>query len=87
MSKYKHLFFPTTNSIDQVNESTVFIAMVAFVGVSIIYIMFAIKQLKLIFKNRDYSFKQNSYIVFKILVIAFLIYMIYEIAIIILAIS
>ena len=87
MSKYKDIFLPTTNALNEVNQTTVFIAMLVIVGASIIYIMFGVKQLKLIFKHRDHSFKQNSYIITKILIMMFLIYIMYEIAVIILSVS
>jgi len=87
MSIYKDIFFPTTNAIGQMNESTVFLAMVVVAASSILYIIFGIKHLMLIFKNRDNSLRQNTHIIFKILIILFLSYVIYEIANIILEMS
>ena len=49
MSNYKDIFLPTTNALNEVNKTTVFIAMLVIVGASIIYIMFGVKQLKKIF--------------------------------------
>jgi uncharacterized PurR-regulated membrane protein YhhQ (DUF165 family) len=87
MSKYKDLFFPTSNAVYEINESTVFIAMVVVAALSIIYIMFGIKHLMLIFRNRDHSFRQNFHIVFKIFIMSFLAYIVYEIVTIIIEIG
>jgi|GEM_PF-2226134 len=87
MSKYKDLFFPTTNAVYEINESTVFLAMVVVAALSILYIIFGIKHLRLIFKNRDHSFRQNFHIVFKLFIMSFLAYIVYQIVTIILEIS
>jgi hypothetical protein len=87
MLKYKDLFFPFLNTLDELNKSVVLLIMLIIAFSSIVYIIFGIKHLKLIFKNRDNSLKQNSYIIFKILFMMILTYIIYEIVNIILQVS
>lgn len=87
MSKYEELFFPATNSLNVFNETVVFVGMLVVAFSSILYIIHGIKRLKLIFKSRDNSLRQNSYIFFKIVSMIFLGYVIYQIANIILNIS
>jgi len=87
MSKYKELFFPTTNAINEISESTVFLAMIFIAAASIVYIMFGIRHLLLIAKNRDHSLRQNTHIVIKVLFMSYLAYIVYEIAKIIIEMS
>lgn len=85
MSKYEELFFPATNTLNVFNQNMVFVIMLIVAFASIFYIIHGIKHLKLIFKNRDHSLRQNSYILFKIIFMLFLVYILYEITNIVLS--
>ncbi len=87
MSKYEELFFPATNTIDEFNKNAVFVGMLIVAFLSVIYIVSSFKRLKIIFKSRDNSLRQNSYIFFKIVSMLFLAYVTYEIVNIILSIA
>ncbi|MEG1990396.1 MAG: hypothetical protein RR144_05140 [Clostridia bacterium] len=85
--KYKDIFFPTTNALNEVNQSMIFMIMMVIIGISIIYLYISFKHLVLIFKNRENCLRQNCYIIFKILTIGILIYINYEIVMLFLEMS
>ncbi len=87
MPSYRELFLPTLNALDEFNKTLVLVIMLVIVFSSILHIIFSFKHLMLIFRNRHYSIKQDSYIIFKILFMMFLAFIIYEITNIILQMS
>lgn len=87
MDVYKNIFFPTTNSIDQFNESLVLVGMLLTLFMCVMYILFNITHLTNIFKNRDNSLRQNGHIFFKVVFMIIAGYLIYQIVTILLEIG
>jgi hypothetical protein len=78
---------PGTNSLNEFSDTILLVILLVVAFSSIFYIISGLKQLKLIFRNRDNSFTQNGFILFKIVSMIFLGYVIYKIVNIILIIS
>lgn len=87
MSEYMKYLLPGTNSLNEFSDTILLIILLVVAFSSIFYIISGLKQLKLIFRNRDNSFTQNGFILFKIVSMIFLGYVIYKIVNIILIIS
>lgn len=79
MSKIDKLLLPVTSFFVGFDQTAILITiLIVFFG-SIIYILSTINRLKLIFQHRDNSFRQNYYILSRIIFMLILSYVIYEI--------
>lgn len=79
MSKIDELLRPISSLFIGFDQSAMLITLLIVFFGSIIYIISTINRLKLIFKHRDHSLRQNYFIISRIIFMIILAYGIYQI--------
>lgn len=79
MSKIDQLLLPITSFFVGFDQSAILITLLIIFFGSIIYIISTMNRLKMIFKHRDYSLRQNYFIISRIIFMFVLAYVMYEI--------
>lgn len=79
MSKIDQLLLPITSFFVGFDQSAILITLLIVFFGSMIYIISTMNRLKMIFKHRDHSLRQNYFIISRIIFMFVLAYVMYEI--------